>query len=78
MRSAARRNEASDYTLTISATGKALPPLPASKDALLPGTKFHASDSSETMTFTRQGDVTTVKFESDESYEIVDALIIGG
>jgi len=131
MRNAARRNEASDYTLTISVTGKALPPLPASKDALIPGTPFHASasvkcvqpygdgkpqpceafvirrgrdgtatveipatgfkrrilfvggkpaasDSSEKMTFTRNGDVTTVKFESGESYEIVDALIIGG
>ena len=32
-----------------------------------------ASDSSEKMTITRQGDVTTVKFESGESYEIVDA-----
>jgi hypothetical protein len=37
-----------------------------------------ASDSSEKMTVTRQGDVTTVKFESGEYYEIVDALIIGG
>ena len=116
--------------MTISVTGKALPPLPASQDALLPGTKFHASgsircqpygdtkpqqceafvirrgtdgtatveiptkaikrrilfvngtpvasDSSEKMTVTRQGDVTTVKFESGESYEIVDALIFGG
>jgi len=131
MRNAARRNEASDYTLTISVTGKALAPLPASQDALLPGTKFHASgsvkclppfgdgkpqqceafvirrgvdgtatveipttgakrrilfvsgkpvasDSSDKMTVTRQGDVTTVKFESGEYYEIVDALIIGG
>jgi hypothetical protein len=131
MRNAARRNETSDYTLTIGVTGKALAPLPASQDALLPGTKFHASgsvkcvqpfgdgkpqqceafvirrgrdgtatveiptagvkrrilfvsgkpvasDSAEKMTFTRQGDVTTVKFESGESYEIVDALIIGG
>ena len=131
MRNAARRNETSDYTLTISVTGKALAPLPASQDALLPGTKFHASgsvkcvqpygdgkpqqceafvirrgvdgtatveipttgvkrrilfvqgkpvasDSSEKMTVTRQGDVTTVKFESGESYEIVDAMIFGG
>ncbi len=37
-----------------------------------------ASDSSDTMTFTRQGDVTIVKFESGEFYEIVDALIFGG
>jgi hypothetical protein len=45
MRSAARRNESSDYGLTISVTGKALAPLAASQDAALPGTKFHASAS---------------------------------
>ena len=45
MRNAARRNETSSYTLTIGATGKALAPLPASKDALIPGTHFHASAS---------------------------------
>ena len=43
MRAAARRNESSDYTLTIGVTGQALAPTPASKDALLPGTPFHAS-----------------------------------
>ena len=43
MRPAARRNESSTYTLTIGVTGKALAPLPASQDALVPGTKFHAS-----------------------------------
>jgi hypothetical protein len=43
MRPAARRNESSDYRLTIGVTGSALAPLPASKDALLPGTSFHAS-----------------------------------
>ena len=132
MRNAARRNEVSNYELTISVTGHALAPLPASKDALVPGTPFHASasitclpmpygdtkpqqceafvirrgadgtatveipskgikrrilfvkgkpvasDSAETMTVTRKGDVTTVKFESGEYYEIVDALVIGG
>jgi hypothetical protein len=135
MRSAARRNEASDYTLTISVTGAALAPTPASRDALLPGTPFHASgkiaclpyieqfrgkkpqqceafvirrgfdgtatveipqensvprrilfvkgkpvasDSSDPLTFTRQGDVTTVKLGGDESYEIPDALVGGG
>ena len=132
MRNAARRNEVSSYELTISVTGHALAPLPASKDALVPGTPFHASasitclpmpygdtkpqqceafvirrgtdgtatveipskgikrrilfvkgepvasDSAETMTVTRKGDVTTVKFESGEYYEIVDALVIGG
>jgi hypothetical protein len=132
MRNAARRNEVSNFELTIGVTGHALAPLPASKDALVPGTPFHASasitclpmpygdtkpqqceafvirrgtdgtatveipskgitrrilfvkgkpvasDSSEKMTVTRQGDVTRVKFESGESYEIVDALVIGG
>lgn len=43
VRAAARRNEASRYTLTVSVTGKALAPLPASKDAVIPGTHFHAS-----------------------------------
>ena len=132
MRNAARRNEVSNYELTVRVTGKALTPLPASQDALLPGTPFHASgsitclpmpygdtkpqqceafvirrgvdgtatveipskgirrrilfvkgkpvasDSSETMTVTRKGDVTVVKFESGEYYEIVDAMIFGG
>ena len=135
MRSAARRNEAGDYTLSISVTGAALAPTPASKDALLPGTPFHASgkiaclpyieqfrekktqqceafvirrgfdgtatveipqeksvprrilfvkgkpiasDSSDPLTFTRQGDVTTVKLGEAERYEIPDALVTGG
>lgn len=43
MRSAARRNEASDYTLDVAVTGKALKPLPGSQDARLPGTPYHAS-----------------------------------
>jgi len=43
MRAAARRNEKSDYTLTVGVTGTALAPLAASKDALVPGTRFHAS-----------------------------------
>jgi hypothetical protein len=133
MRSAARRNESSNYTLTVSVTGKPLMPVPASQDAVFPGTPYHArapmtcvanpyaktkpqkceafvirrgfdgtatveiqqdgkvkrrllflkgkpvvSDSFESMTVTRQGDVTTVKFGSGEHYEIVDALIFGG
>jgi hypothetical protein len=132
MRNAARRNEVSDFTLTITVTGKALAPTPASKDALIPGTPFHAStsiaclpmpygdtkpqrceafvlrrgeggtatveipskgvtrrilfvqgkpvasDASEKMTVTRKGEVTTVKFESGEFYEIPDLLIFGG
>ncbi|HET9702296.1 MAG TPA: hypothetical protein VFP70_15385, partial [Burkholderiales bacterium] len=43
MRSAARRNETSNYTLTIGVTGKPLAALPASADALIPGTPYHAS-----------------------------------
>jgi len=135
MRAAARRNESSDYTLTVAVTGQALAPTPASKDALLPGTPFHAStkiaclpyleqfrgkktqqceafvirrgfdgtgtveipqensvprrilfvkgkpvasDSSDPLTFTRQGDVTTVKLGADEWYEIPDVLVTGG
>ena len=132
MRNAARRNEVSNYELTVTVTGQALAPTPASKDALLPGTPFHASgsvtclpvpygetkpqrceafvirrgtdgtatveipskgftrrilfvegkpvasDSAEKMTITRKGDVTIVKFESGEYYEIVDAMIFGG
>ena len=43
MRPAARRNESSRYTLTVGVTGKPLLPISASKDALIPGTRFHAS-----------------------------------
>jgi len=43
MRPAARRNESSNYMLTVGVTSKPLPPLPAAKDALIPGTRFHAS-----------------------------------
>jgi hypothetical protein len=45
MRSAARRNETSNYSLTISLAGEAIAALPASKDALVQGTRFHASAS---------------------------------
>jgi len=45
VRAAARRNESSAYALTIGVTGKALAPLPASQDALVPGTKAHAKAS---------------------------------
>ncbi len=41
-RAAARRNAASDYTLEVGAGGTALKPLPAARDALVPGTRFHA------------------------------------
>jgi hypothetical protein len=43
MRPAARRGEISNYTLTVGASGKALAPITASKDALIPGTSYHAS-----------------------------------
>jgi hypothetical protein len=43
MRSAARRKEASKFTLTVGVEGKALTPVPASKDALVRGTRFHAA-----------------------------------
>ena len=135
VRAAARRNESSNYTLTISVTGRALAPVPASQDAVLPGTSFHASakitcvpyiekflekkqqeceafvvrrgfdgtatveipqknsvarrilfvkgkpvasDSPYPVTFTRKDDFTNVIFDTDERYEIPDALIFGG
>ena len=135
VRAAARRNESSNYTLTIRVTGKALAPVPASKDAVIPGTPFHASgkitcvpyierfgekksqeceafvirrgfdgtatveipqansvmrrilfvkgkpvasDSQDPMTFSRKDDFTIVTFDTDERYEIPDALIFGG
>lgn len=43
IRAAARRGESSNYLVTIRVTGKALAPLAASKDAMIPGTPFHAS-----------------------------------
>ena len=42
MRSAARRNESSNYTLTIAVTGKPLVAVPASQDAVIPGSPYHA------------------------------------
>jgi hypothetical protein len=45
MRPAARRNASSNYTLTVAVTGKPLAPLPAAKDALVPGTRFHSSST---------------------------------
>jgi hypothetical protein len=43
VRASARRNASSTFSLTIGVTGRALAPLPASRDALVPGTQFHAS-----------------------------------
>jgi hypothetical protein len=43
MRPAARRHEASSYSLRIGIGGAPLAPVPASRDALIPGTPYHAS-----------------------------------
>ena len=43
MRSAARRNETGNFSLSIDLTGTPLRPLSASVDALVPGTRYHAS-----------------------------------
>jgi hypothetical protein len=43
MRNAARRNEVANFTLTVGVTGQALVAMPAARDALIPGTPFHAS-----------------------------------
>ena len=42
MRSAARRKESSDYSLSIAITGKPLAAVSAKIDALVPGTRYHA------------------------------------
>lgn len=131
MRNAARRKESAAYTLDVAVTGQALAPLPASQDAQVAGTRFHAtaavpcqtpgaeagarcnagvirrgrdgtatvelrganglvrnvlfvkgepvaSDSAQQMTSSRQGDVVTVRFSSDERYDVPDALLTGG
>lgn len=131
MRNAARRNESATYTLDVAVTGQALAPLPAAQDALVAGTRFHASadvpcqtlgsaagasckagvvrrgrdgtatvelrstsgqvrnvlfvkgqpvasDSAQPMTSSRQGDMLTVRFGSDECYDVPDALLTGG
>jgi hypothetical protein len=43
MRPAARRNESSSYSLKLGIGGVPLAPVPASRDALIPGTPYHAS-----------------------------------
>lgn len=43
VRAAARRGTAADYVLNVGAGGTALAPTPASKDALVKGTRFHAT-----------------------------------
>jgi hypothetical protein len=42
VRSAARRNESSNYTLQVSVTGTPLAALPGAQDAKIPGTRYHA------------------------------------
>lgn len=131
MRPAARRNESSTYSLKVGITGAPLAPVPASRDALIPGTPYHASadvpcgsgssgmatrckasvirrannsatvvvmnpegqkrqflfvkgkavasDQPEKLTVQRRGDVSVLLLgENFESYEIVDALVVGG
>jgi len=41
-RAAARRHEVSDFTLSVSVTGRALGSVSAKIDAVLPGTRYHA------------------------------------
>jgi hypothetical protein len=43
MRSAARRQETSRYTLSVGITGERLPAVSAKIDAVLPGTRYHAA-----------------------------------
>lgn len=45
MRNEARRKHASDYTLTVSVAGKPLPALSPKADALVPGTRYHATST---------------------------------
>jgi hypothetical protein len=45
VRAAARRNESSAFTLSIGVSGKALVPLPATQDAVVPGTQYNAKAS---------------------------------
>lgn len=131
MRNAARRNESSSYTLSISLTGSPLAAVPASRDAVIAGTPFHASakiactqsidvsvreceafvirrgsdgaatvevrwpdgskrrvlfvsgnavssDSPETLSTGRKGDVTTVHLGTSERFDVPDALVRGG
>lgn len=45
IRSAARRQEAGEYSLSISIEGDQLLPLPGSIDARIPGTRYHAQST---------------------------------
>jgi hypothetical protein len=50
MRPAARRNETTTYSLRLAISGSPLAPLPASQDALIAGTPYHASGEVPCMT----------------------------
>jgi len=131
MRAAARRLETSNYSLRVGIAGASLAPVPASRDALIPGTPYHASalvpcrsaslgkaaqcqafvirrdnnsgtvvmtnpegqrrqflfvagkavasDQPEPLSVQRRGDGSLLRLgENFESYEIVDALVVGG
>ena len=47
MRSAGRRGEASDYTLSVGITGTLLKPVSTKVDAVLPGTRYHARTTTQ-------------------------------
>jgi heat shock protein HslJ len=47
MRSAARRNESSGFKLSIALEGSPLAPISPKKDALVPGTRYHASATTQ-------------------------------
>lgn len=131
MRPAARRKETSSYTLKVGISGAPLAPVPTSRDALIPGTPYHASaevacgsgssgkaarcqafvlrrlnnsgtvvvtspegqkrqflfvngravssDQPEKLSVQRRGDTSVLLLgENFESYDIVDALVVGG
>jgi hypothetical protein len=70
MRASARRGETASYALTIGVAGEAPK---ASRNALVPGTKYNAK-----MSATKDGDVTTVRIGAAEVYYIPDAFVFGG
>lgn len=75
MRSAARRAESSDYTLSVSLAGKPLPPVSPKVDAVLPGTRYHARTTVKCepqYTTTRQCDALVIRrgFDGTASVEL--------
>lgn len=69
MRAAARRDEKTDFTLTIGVTGKPLAALPGSKDAVIPGTRFHASMPAECALPYRSGPVSCEAFVTRRGHD---------